>query len=543
MIEDWLRLMVRFLLPRSLGLLVALSMGCGSSAHGDGGGAGSSAISAGNAGVGGGSGAPTAGSAAGGRDGAAGNSNAAGSGGSPTSGRGGAGGMSGSAGGGGAAGGAPGAGTAGKAGAAGAGASGGAGAAGAVGDSSAGAGGGYVWPNEQSQANSDPWLSEHHDEIVEMHPKVLVLDYANQFTQDQAQTLVSQHIQAMQWASRYHGYSDPNAKPFINYELAKIVDLTDGGSQVTSTKLPTKGANNTGEIDYAELASQDYADLIGIPDPATGQNLDLCGLFEKGLIHEVWGMVADNGSNGSGNGKFDETAETKVGYDANGQRISPLKLVAVSNGTDITRLIPCKVSVRIYDFNPTRGPGCHLHAAGHAWENYISRGALPSFAKVAATFFNFDFDQRFGAGFKSFYNVCPYTSAVCIDWQSDIHASAGPAAMQSFDFPDMSAGCGNVHFPPNATTQYTTAGDELVQTSCEHYGLHDGTGGKDMTSPYQDAIALKDYQSMGADTRKILYDCGGTQPAYIFASMPGLGNHATAADGTPMKNWWVYYYY
>jgi hypothetical protein len=382
-----------------------------------------------------------------------------------------------------------------------------------------------------------------------MHPRVLLLNYANQDQQGKAfdmtrtQQLANDHIAAWQWASRYHGYKDSNAKPFLNYEIAKIVDLRDGGTTVTSTKLPTKGANNTGEVDYAQLNSAAYADIIGIPDPATGQNLTLCGLFEKGLIHEVWGMVADNGTNGSGNGKFDESAENKVGYDANNQPISPARLIAVSNGSDITRAIPCKVSVRIYDFNPTRGPGCHLHAAGHGWENYINRGALPAFAKVAATFFNFDFNTRFNASFKSFYDVCPYDNRVCINWVSDVHAMSGPSSSKSFDFMDMSAGCGNVHFPPNATTQYTNAGDMKVQTSCENYGLHNGTGGKDLLTPYQDAIAASDYRAMGADTRNVLYDCGGTQPAYIFGSMPGLGNTATAADGTPMKNWWVYYFY
>jgi hypothetical protein len=58
----------------------------------------------------------------------------------------------------------------------------GSGAAGHAGSSGlAGAGGGasYVWPNTTSFTNSDPWIEQHHDQIVQMNPNVLVLNYAN----------------------------------------------------------------------------------------------------------------------------------------------------------------------------------------------------------------------------------------------------------------------------------------------------------------------------------------------------------------------------
>src|SRR5260370_28795363 len=44
------------------------------------------------------------------------------------------------------------------------------------------AGGGYVWPNTCSKANSDPWIAQHHDKIVEERPTVLLLHSANSFT-------------------------------------------------------------------------------------------------------------------------------------------------------------------------------------------------------------------------------------------------------------------------------------------------------------------------------------------------------------------------
>ncbi|HVV52752.1 MAG TPA: hypothetical protein VHO06_24035, partial [Polyangia bacterium] len=323
-------------------------------------------------------------------------------------------------------------------------------------------------------------------------------------------------------------------------------------------------AANEDVLDYAQLNTPAYADLIGIADPANpGTNLTLCQLFEKGIINEVWGSVADPAPNGPmGNPvKFGESAESKMVYDATNVAVSPARFVTVGNGPDISpnshdanTKLTCKVTTRIWDFNPTRGSGCHLHSLGHLYENYTRDSAVPALGKVALTFFNLDFRTRFGAPFNSFYDVCPYTNDVCIAWQAnggmpDVEAMSGTASSQTFDFKDMSAGCGNVHFPANATTQYVTAGDTNVLTSCENYGLHNGTGGKDLTTPYTNAMIATKYgetrQDNGFDNyaNGVASDCGAVQPTYIFGSMPGLGNTATAADGSPMHNWWVYLFY
>jgi hypothetical protein len=429
-----------------------------------------------------------------------------------------------------------------------------------------GGAGGYVWPNATSFTNSDPWIEQHHDQIVQMNPNVLVLNYANKCGANDAvtcdptemQKLTQEHVKAFQWASRYRGYNDPNAPAFLNYNVLKIVDLRDGTTNVDSAMLPI--ASNGTEVDYAQLDTPAYADLIGIADPANpGTNLTLCQLFEKGIINEVWASVADPAPN---NVKFGESAESKMVYSANNVAASPAKFVTVGNGPDISpnsrdasTKLTCGVTTRIWDFNPTRGSGCHLHSLGHLLENYARDSAVPAFGKVALTFFNLDFRTRFGAAFNSFYDVCPYTNDVCIAWQAnggnpDIAAQSGTSSSQMFDFMDMSAGCGNVHFPANATTQYLCTGDLTVATSCENYGLHNGTGGKDLTSPYTNAIAAMKY---GEGTREdngfdnfangVASDCGAEQPTYIFGSMPGLGNTATFTDGTPMHNWWVYLFY
>lgn len=388
----------------------------------------------------------------------------------------------------------------------------------------------YIWPNQVSAANSDPWIAAHHDQIVEMQPRVLLLNFANGVDPSAAQNLATQHIDAFMEASRYHGYSDPGAPAFLQYQLAKIVDLRDGSTAVNSATLPV----SNGQVDYAQLNTPAFASLMAIEDPDNpGTYLDMCGLFEKGIINEVWGMVADPATV-----KFATSAETKQAYDDNDEPIAG-QFVCTSNGPCIDQALPCKVSTRFYDFNPGRGSGCHLFDNGLVWEHYVTQGALPAFAKVAATFFNFDFDTRFGAPFTNFYQVCPTMTDTCIEWTSEVHAVSGPASSTPFDFSPMSAGCGNVSFPPNATGESIQTGDVTVLTSCENYGLHNGVAGADLTTPYSNQLAADDY----ANDANVATDCGGTQPTYLLASMPGLGTRALAADGTPMRNWWVYLFY
>jgi len=77
--------------------------------------------------------------------------------------------------------------------------------------------------NSVSFTNSDPWLSQHHDQITAMNPNVLVLNYANKCGANGAKacdptylgTLIDEHVKAFQWASRYHGYTNPNAPAFL----------------------------------------------------------------------------------------------------------------------------------------------------------------------------------------------------------------------------------------------------------------------------------------------------------------------------------------
>src|SRR5687767_932201 len=84
-----------------------------------------------------------------------------------------------------------------------------------------------VWPNEVSFANSDPWISEHHAEIVEMRPRVLAINFVNSRSMEEMTGQLEEMIEILAEASRWRGHSDDTAPAFLNYELAYSADLRD----------------------------------------------------------------------------------------------------------------------------------------------------------------------------------------------------------------------------------------------------------------------------------------------------------------------------
>jgi len=394
-----------------------------------------------------------------------------------------------------------------------------------------GAGGGVIWPNETSSANSDDWLVQNHDRISQLRPKVLAIDIGNT---SNAMTLIQRHIDGLANATSFHKYSNTSAQPMLVYQLAKVV----------------KGTSPS----YTEWASQSFADNnIQMKDPKdpSGPNLTLCQLFEKGVINEVWCMATQNQT------KCGETQETKVVYSSADPPVkqTPLRIVSASNGDNVTNL-NCKVSIRIIDFNTSRGVGCHQHAMGHGWERYMDTQALPLLRKQAARFLNWDLNTRVMAPFSNFYSACNSNGSQltdCIVWSSNIHAVSGNSAARSFDIADMSGGCGNAHFYANTTGTYSYDAnnpDPMVLSSCEHYGMHDGASGKDMTTPYTNKMTddLARAQQAGPCTAGSPYcstedDCGGHGTSYLYQSFPNYGTTAKNDDGTPMHNWWPYLFY
>jgi hypothetical protein len=389
-------------------------------------------------------------------------------------------------------------------------------------------GGGLVWPNDMSSANSDDWLVTNHDQISQLRPRVLVIDLEST-AETTAMGLVTKHIDALKEASSFHKYEDTAAQPALAYELVKIVPASKGS-----------------RIDYTSWNTQTFADMnIQLKDPAdpSGPNLTLCQLFEKGVINEVWCMA-------SSDPKCGETQESKQVYDANG--VKQNRFANVSNGDNITNL-GCKVTARITDFNSGRGTGCHQHAMGHAWERYMDASAVPELGKQAKRFLNWDLDTRVGAPFSNFYSACNSNSMQltdCIEWNSSINAVSGPSAKSDFDIADMSGGCGNAHFYANTTGTYSydaNMPDPEVLTSCENYGLHNGTDGKDLTTKYTNKMTDDYYgrsaRDCPADQPACDDDCGGHGTTYLYQNFPSFGTAAKNDDGTPMRNWWVYLFY
>ena len=153
-----------------------------------------------------------------------------------------------------------------------------AGTTGTAGTTGAGGAATLIWPNDMSKANSDPWLSQNHDRILQLQPKVLVIDLE---ATANASALVDRHIAALKEATSFHKYKDPAAQPAVVYQLAKIVQAPKSGSTIS----------------YTSWNTQAFADSnIQMKDPAdpSGPNLTLCQLFQKGVINEVWCMAANN---------------------------------------------------------------------------------------------------------------------------------------------------------------------------------------------------------------------------------------------------------
>jgi hypothetical protein len=82
--------------------------------------------------------------------------------------------------------------------------------------------------------------------------------------------------------------------------------------------------------------------------------------------------------------------------------------------------------------------------------------------------------------------------------------------------------------------------------------MHNGTGGKDLTTPYTNAMTDTLYgrspnpingACAATATPACSDDCGGHGTAYIYQNFPGPGTKATNDDGTAMRNWWVYLFY
>jgi hypothetical protein len=414
----------------------------------------------------------------------------------------------------------------------------GAGTGGAAGSS--GAPPSLIWPNATSSVNSDPWLSLHHTEIQEMHPRFLVINFANNRKLADVQARFQTQKEWMQEGSRYHGYSDPNAKPFLNYELAKLVDLTDANPADSpypnSTKMPRRANGMGNDIDYSQLFSQKYADYYAIPDPTNAaHNLTLCELFQKGLVNDIFLVVNKTAPDD----QMPEILEYKQEYD-NKDVKKPGKFDQYAgNGYfdkgDIPAVNACGLSVRIGFLEMTGVLGNSMQVNAHNYE-HIGINAVLHFDEMFKPFANFDMDTRYGTSFSDWYGQCTTSDNKCISYPDKNSVSFTDKGVPRTISPFNQA-CGNAHFPPNGRSNYDQTNTFTVLSTCEHYGLHDAADGTDIQTNYDASTLDKWKAKYGVSV------VGGAWYMYWFESWPGLNNKAKMPDGTLMRNWWVYLYY
>jgi hypothetical protein len=411
-----------------------------------------------------------------------------------------------------------------------------------------------VWPNAYSKANSDAWLMVHHDEIAELRPRVIALNFANPATPTMANDLLNAIIGAFSEASRAQGYRDAQAKPQLLYQLVKLVDLRDGvGGRPAppsgypydnSTLYPATGnrpltydAQNPpafGSFDYASLFSSAFAPWYGYPNPDDpGQYLDLCTLVDRGEVHELW-VVASGDKPDAGAA---EVLETKPNYTATGNRVDASAERCAGNGCFDANVPFCGRSLRIGLVNYNRGPGCYVESLSHGLESAMNHRVAPGVSEWFARFAGFDLDQRYSLPFSSWYGLgCPTLPLTpCLSYPTPTSARiVEPDLNLTLD--PFDAVCGNVHYPPNGQSDYDINNPAVVESSCSDFGRHSGANGADAVSQVTSDLWMLPYGTLAGD-------CDGPFLVWWWQNMPSYQSLKTFDDGRPMKSVWPFLYY
>lgn len=421
-----------------------------------------------------------------------------------------------------------------------------------------------IWPNELSNANSDDYLIKNHDKITQMQPRVLVLNYLNDYTLEDIANHAQMLALQLNEGSRYHGYNNRSAPAFLNYIIDKVIGFyDDSGSTLSDYQLEMSSRDYDlphQSWDTSALFNETYADYYGYKDPINPmRNLSLCEMFERGYIHEVWigGWPV-------------EFLSRAPRYDSNLKRGNFDRCAGNACFLNNTMAGNCNVTVRFHGMDLERGPGCGMHSHGHGQEHM--RGVNKYFKDQSTRFFNENLNETYSAPFSSLYQLpkqstnCPSAltylnessvlalyslshSILSDEIVSDsVSIDANSCGDERFILNDIWQGCGNVHHAPNSRFQYDadadTIGDSMmtrrpVLNTCENYGLRNDQGIVDLQTTYTYYTAKTFvYDLMGYN------DCEGGWNVYMRQSMPGLNNVARSeVSDEPMKNWWPFLFY
>ncbi len=309
-----------------------------------------------------------------------------------------------------------------------------------------------IWPNEVSRANSDPWLVANHDRIRVMKPRLLLINFSNEHSDEHLQRLTQQLIEALAESSRYHGYRDPKAPPFLQYQVFKYVDLRDANSkQGNSQKIPVKDihAKSGFNMRYRSFFSKEFAELYGVRDPRDNSRfLRLDELLDGGFVHEVWFFESGNTNAVPFVGSF-EVVEQKPRYDAQFQRIGD-EWVQAGNGGDSDQPWVGR-SCRIGCVNASRGIGCFLESLAHGIEGNSNSNAIPYFTRYFREYADFNLRERYGLPFESLYAVAYNGERIQYPKPDQMILMHDRKKIKVDNY--VPAG-GNAHFPPNARGHY-----------------------------------------------------------------------------------------
>ncbi len=389
-----------------------------------------------------------------------------------------------------------------------------------------------VWPNKTSYRNSDDWLWQNHDRIRRMAPRVIVLNFANDVDMAAIRKQTSRFVDVFAEATRYHGYDNPDAPVFMEYDVIRYVDLRDEPPQRTkqrkSSRMPTQPPDASRiEIDYGAFFTDDFAPHLGFRDPRDeSRHLNLQELIEHGFVHELWFYAVHEGERAPAL----ETVEYKQYYDEHARPIKG-KRGPAGNGHDKTMPWAGR-SFRIAFFNPHRGIGCQMENYGHQLEAIANHNAVAYYRKYFNEYAELDMDERYGLPFKSFYAL----------WGKDKHVAYPERDVAVITYDDKEyridpyiAFGGNVHFPPGARDHYDLESPYTVLSRIENYRRRNGENGQDKILPFS-----KEKWQRYVD---MVPDCMGQWQVFWMQSMPGLDNKSLDDDGKPMKNWWVFLFY
>ena len=391
-----------------------------------------------------------------------------------------------------------------------------------------------VWPNRRSFRNSDPWISENHDSIRLLEPRVLVINFANGVADERLRRTTEEMIAALAESSRYHGYEDPEAPVTLQYQVFDYVDLQDaqppaGRERKNGKRFPRReGWNGRGQnCDYGAFFSEEFANDYRVPDPRKKNRfLSLEELIHRGLVHELWFLCYHDEE-----GAPLESIEDKQRYDA---RLRPLSGQHGWAGNGHSDTLPwVGRSFRVTFFNIERGIGCGLENFGHAMEGMAHGNFCPTFRRYFYEFAGFDLDRKYGLPFKSFYQA-PEKDGWKVRFLS-------PKSFQYHQgdevklFEGYQAVGGNVHFPPGASRDYDLVSNVPVLSSIEHYRLRDGQQDRDLAELWKMERFYR--------YRELAPDCMGQWLVYWRQNMPGYQSPCVDDDGQPMKNWWVFLFY